>query len=102
MERLPAPTIDQAGDAYRQVSAGLVQDNERVVVSSGRATSLDVSARTFIVPEVTSQPISFGRAVTRLRLTNSGGDSVQVELVFTPAGADGFDANAVKRAVVVA
>jgi hypothetical protein len=79
----------------------LVQDNDRVAVSGGRATSLDVSARTFIVPEATSQSISGGRAVTRVRLTNSGGDSVQVELIFTPTNADGFDATAVKRAVVV-
>ena len=79
----------------------LVQDNDRVAVSGGRATSLDVSARSFIVPEVISESISGGRAVTRLRLTNNGGDSVQAELVFTPAGADGFDATAVKRAVVI-
>jgi sugar lactone lactonase YvrE len=79
----------------------LVQDNDRISVSGGRATSLEVAARSFIVPEAVSQTTSGGRAVTRLRLTNSGGDSVQVELIFTPSGADGFDANAVKRAVIV-
>lgn len=79
----------------------LVQDNDRVAVSGGRSTALDVSARSFVIPEAVSQTVSGGRAVTRLRLTNSGGDSVQVELLFTPSGADGFDAAAVKRAVVV-
>jgi len=69
----------------------LVQDNDRIAVSGGRATSLDVSARSFIVAD----------AANRLRLTNNGGDSVQVELIFTPSGADGFDASAVKRAVIV-
>ncbi len=79
----------------------LVQDNDQVGVSSGRATALEVSTRSFIVPEVISQTTANGRAVTRLRLTNSGGDTVQVELLFTPTGADGFDANSVKRAVIV-
>jgi sugar lactone lactonase YvrE len=69
----------------------LVQDNDRIAISGGRSSALDVSARSFIVAD----------AVNRLRLTNTGGDSVQVELIFTPAGADGFDPSAVKRAVVV-
>jgi sugar lactone lactonase YvrE len=79
----------------------LVQDNDRVAVTNGRAIALDVSARTFIIPEVISLPTAAGRTVTRMRLTNSGGDSVQVELLFTPSGVDGFDASAIKRAVVV-
>ena len=54
-------------------------------------TALDVSLRSFIVPD----------APKRLRLTNNGGDSVQVELIFTPSGSDGFDATAVKRVVIV-
>lgn len=76
----------------------LVQDNDRLPVSGGRATSLEVGARSFIVPEVVSQRTG---AVTVIRLSNSGGDSVQVEMVFTPSGSDGFDAIAVKRAVVL-
>jgi sugar lactone lactonase YvrE len=80
----------------------LVQDNDRVSVSTGRATSLDVAARSFIVPETVSQTVNSVRSVTRLRLSNSGGDSVQVELIFTPTDADGFDAGLVKRAVIVA
>ena len=69
----------------------LVQDNDQLSLSSGRATALDVSLRSFIVPD----------AAKRLRLTNNGGDSVQVELIFTPSGSDGFDASAVKRVVIV-
>ncbi|HEY8183996.1 MAG TPA: hypothetical protein VII32_17255 [Thermoanaerobaculia bacterium] len=69
----------------------LVQDNDRIAVSGGRTSSLEVSARSFIVPD----------AVNRLRLTNNGGDSVQAELIFTPSGADGFDVAAVKRAVIL-
>ncbi len=79
----------------------LVQDNDRVTVSSGRATALEVGARSFIVPDAVSQTTSTGRAVSRIRLTNNGGDSVQVELIYTPAGSDGFDATAVKRAVIL-
>src|SRR5207248_1272044 len=69
----------------------LVQDNDQLSVTNGRATTLDVSLRSFIVPD----------AARRLRLTNNGGDSVQVELFFTPAGIDGFDSTAVKRVVIV-
>ncbi len=69
----------------------LVQDNARLAVTSGRTTALEVGARSFIVPD----------AVNRLRLTNSGGDAVHSEMIFTPAGADGFGAGAVKRAVVL-
>jgi sugar lactone lactonase YvrE len=69
----------------------LVQDNDRVAVSNGRPTTLDVAARSFIVPD----------SVSRLRLTNSGGDSVQAELIFTPSGSDGFDSSAVRRAVIL-
>src|SRR5439155_13717531 len=60
-------------------------------LTGGRTTSLDVAARSFIVPD----------AVNRLRLTNTGTDAVQSELIFTPSGADGFDATAVKRAIVI-
>lgn len=69
----------------------LVQDNDQIAVSSGRATALDANARSFIVPD----------AKGRLRLTNNGSDAVNAELIFTPVGFDGFDPNAVKRAVVV-
>ena len=69
----------------------LVQDNDLLTVTSGRTTALEVGARSFIVPD----------AVNRLRLTNNGGDAVQAEMIFTPMGADGFDAVAVKRAVVL-
>ncbi|HEV2721448.1 MAG TPA: hypothetical protein VG323_15610 [Thermoanaerobaculia bacterium] len=80
----------------------LVQDNDRVAVSAGRATALDVGARSFIVPEVVSRTSPRGNRVTsRITLSNVGGDAVQTELIFTPAGRDGFDAGAVKRTSVV-
>jgi len=80
----------------------LVQDNDGIAVNSGRATNIDVSGRSFIVPEVVSETSAGGhRRFTRLRLTNLGGDSVQAELIYTPSGSDGFDAGAVQRAVVV-
>jgi sugar lactone lactonase YvrE len=78
----------------------LVQDSDALPLAAGRATRLDVSARSFLVPEAVSRQSANGVTVTRLRLTNVGGDAVQAELVFTPAGADGFTASA-QRAVVV-
>jgi sugar lactone lactonase YvrE len=80
----------------------LVQDNEQLAVTGGRATALDSTARSFIVPEVVSTTSGGGhRLVTRMRLTNLGGDAVQAELIATPMGADGFDPAAVARAIVV-
>ena len=80
----------------------LVQDNDGIAVNAGRTTTLDVNGRSFIVPEIISGTSAGGhRTVTRMRLTNLGGDSVQAELIFTPSGRDGFDASSVQRAVVV-
>lgn len=80
----------------------LVQDNDGISVNAGRTTSLDINARSFVVPEVVSGTSSGGhRTVTRMRLTNLGGDSVQAELLFTPTGRDGFDASSAQRVVVV-
>lgn len=80
----------------------LVQDNDGIAVNAGRTTNIDVSGRSFIVPEVISNTSRGGhRLFSRLRLTNLGGDSVQAELIYTPSGNDGFDASAVQRAVVV-
>jgi hypothetical protein len=80
----------------------LVQDNDDLPVSSGRATRLDLATRSFIVPEVVSRASSGALPlVSRLRLSNVGGESVQAELVYTPAGTDGFDASAVRRTTVV-
>lgn len=80
----------------------LVQDNDGIAVNAGRTTNIDVSGRSFIIPEVVSKTSTGGhRLFTRLRLTNLGGDSVQAELIYTPTGQDGFDAAAVQRAVVV-
>ena len=80
----------------------LVQDNDGIAVNAGRTTSLDINARSFVVPEVVSGTSPGGhRTVTRIRLTNLGGDSVQAELLFTPAGRDGFDASFAQRVVLV-
>jgi len=80
----------------------LVQDSEATSVTTGRTIRLDLATRSFIVPEVVSRTTAAGLPlVSQLRLSNIGGGSVQAELIFTPEGADGFDANAVKRAVVV-
>ena len=80
----------------------LVQDNEAPAVSAGRTTRLESTTRSFIVSDVVSRIGSQSRRVaTRLRLSNVGSDAVQTELIFTPTGADGFDATQVKRAVVL-
>ncbi|HYM59935.1 MAG TPA: hypothetical protein VEZ11_03465, partial [Thermoanaerobaculia bacterium] len=80
----------------------LVQDNDQPAVTSGRTIRLDAGTRSFIVPEIVSRTTSGGvPLVSRVRLTNIGGDAVQTELIFTPSGADGFDSTAVKRSVVV-
>jgi len=81
----------------------LVQDNDLLSVTSGRSIRLDLGIRSFIVPEVVSRTTSTGAPlVSRIRLSNVGADAVQAELIFTPAGTDGFLASAVRRAVVVA
>ena len=80
----------------------LVQDNDAFAVANGRASRLDVGVRSFIVPEVISRTSASGaRLATRVRLSNVGSDAVQAELIFTPAGADGFDPALVRRATVV-
>ena len=80
----------------------LVQDNDAITVNNGRAAALDPASRTFIVPSVVSATSGASHhLVTRMRLTNLGGDAVQTELVFTPAGRDGFDTTAVRRAIVL-
>ncbi len=79
----------------------LVQDNDDVPLGTGRTTRLDLADRSFVIPEVVSRTTADGAPlVSRLRMSNVGGESVQTELIFTPAGADGFDAT-VRRATVV-
>lgn len=80
----------------------LVQDNDDIPVTGGRSIRLDAAARSFIIPEVVSRNAADGSLVaTRVRLTNIGTDAVQAELIFTPAGSDGFDPTAVRRATVL-
>ena len=80
----------------------LVQDNDDLALASRRTIRLDVGVRSFIVPEATSRMTPRGLLATRLRLSNIGSDAVQVELIFTPSQADGFDSDNVKRVTVVA
>ncbi|HET7711752.1 MAG TPA: hypothetical protein VFL80_07455, partial [Thermoanaerobaculia bacterium] len=80
----------------------LVQDNDDIRSTRGRNVALPSGERSFIVPEVTSRLTTAGALIaTRLRLTNAGTEAVQTELIFTPSSTDGFDANGVRRAVVV-
>src|SRR5207253_5837029 len=80
----------------------LAQDSEELALASGRTSRLELSARSFVIPEVVSRTTAKGvPLVTQLRLSNLGGAAVQAELIFTPEGSDGFDAAAVKRVVVV-
>ncbi len=81
----------------------LVQDNDVTTSTGGRASRLDPSESTLIVPEAVSRISAASRqVVSRMWITNIGGEPVQVELTYTPEGKDGFDASAVRRAVVVA
>jgi sugar lactone lactonase YvrE len=75
----------------------LVQDNDTLSVANSRAIRLDSTDSTLIVPEV----VSTSATTTRMWITNIGGEAVQAELTYTPEGADGFDANRVRRAIVV-
>jgi len=80
----------------------LVQDNDTLSVANGRSSRLDSSDSTLIVPEVVSRVSSAGTpVVSRMWITNIGGEAVQVELTYTPQSADGFDATQVRRAIVV-
>jgi sugar lactone lactonase YvrE len=80
----------------------LVQDNDAVAVANGRSTRLGSLVRSFIVPEAASRTATDGSVIaTRIRMSNVGSDAVQAELIYTPAGADGFDAAAVRRATIV-
>src|SRR5581483_9849684 len=81
----------------------LIQDNDVTASAAGRASRLDPGDSTLIVPEAVSRISPANRqVVSRLWITNIGGEAVQVELTYTPEGADGFDATRVRRAVIVA
>jgi hypothetical protein len=75
----------------------LVQDNDDIAVTNGRPARLDAGVRSFIVPDVESRQGISGILATRLRLSNVGSDAVQAQLIFTPAGTDGFDPQAIRR-----
>lgn len=81
----------------------LVQDNDASAVGTGRTSLADRSTRALIIPEVLTREASDGtRTFSTVRLSNVGTEPVPVELFFTPAGIDGFDALAVRRAVILA
>lgn len=80
----------------------LVQDNDRPPVVAGRGGPLAPGSLSYVVPSVVKATSAIGNTfVSRLKLSNSGNDPVQAELVFSPANADGFDASLVSRATVV-
>lgn len=80
----------------------LVQDNDTLSVANGRSSRLDSSDSTLLVPEAVSRVSVAGTpVVSRMWITNIGGEAVQVELTYTPESADGFDAANVRRAIVV-
>ena|GEM_PF-282085 len=80
---------NKAGDAARL----LVEDSGGITNTTGRSTPLGAGEMSAIVPFVAS-----GTAVI---VTNSGGDPVPVDMVYTPEGSDGFDAATVLRASIV-
>ena len=85
----------------------LVQDNDAPQLSSGRGASAVRPEASFLVPSVAHVTSALGNTfVSRLSLSNAGTESVQAELVFTPASSDsslvdGFDTSAIKRATVL-
>jgi hypothetical protein len=86
------------GGGYARV---LVVDNDLVPIALGRGTLAARDTRSRIVPAVVNGASLLGNTfVSRVDLTNAGTEPVAAELVYTPAGADGFDADAVRRAVV--
>ncbi len=85
----------------------LVQDNDAPLLSPGRGASAVKPGSSHVVPSVAHVTSALGNTfVSRLTLSNVGGEAVQAELVFTPASSDttlvdGFDGAATKRATVV-
>ena len=80
----------------------LVQDNTAFETGTGRPSLIDSSQRSFVVPYVTSQSLSAGtQKFTRLRMTNVGGEAVQADLFYTPAGEDGFDGSILRATVLL-
>jgi hypothetical protein len=80
----------------------LIQDNGGAAVSKGRSALPRTGERSYIVPFVTTSAPLGARTFSKVRLANVGSDAVQVELVYTPADTDGFDANAIQRVTIVA
>jgi sugar lactone lactonase YvrE len=76
----------------------MVQDSDLPVQAQDPRSALPPGTPSFIVPSVVHATSKIGSTfVSRLRLSNAASDDIQVELVFTPAGVDGFDTGAVRR-----
>ena len=89
------PTINQ-----------LVRQSRRDVQKKEKAPALKSNPQkrgvcTRVYTTTPKKPNSALRKVARVRLTNAGSESVQVELIFTPSQTDGFDLTKVRRAVLV-
>jgi hypothetical protein len=98
---LPRSTYFTVRTRDGQAARLLVQDDGAPPLGGGRA-ALPRDARSYVIPSVVDATSAIGnRFVSRVKLSNAGSAPVQAELLFTPAGADGFDASAVKHAVVV-
>ena len=80
----------------------LVQDPDRPPDAPDPRAALAPEVGSYVIPSVVNATSKIGNTfVSRVRLSNAASESVQAELVYTPAGADGFDASAVKRLRVV-
>jgi len=94
---LPRYTYFRVRTRSGQTARLLVQDNDVPQTAYGRGAALDPATRSMIVSDITSGTSS--RSI--LRVSNLSSDAVQVELFFTPRGADGFDGSLVRRATLV-
>lgn len=91
-------TVRSSGGAAARL---LVQDNDVSRVQPGRLSPPRPGDRAVIVPSLAHATSALGNTfVSRLILSNVGSEPAPAELLFTPAGRDGLDPTAVKRAVV--
>jgi len=99
---LPRYTYFTARTRSGRTARLLVQDNDAASLGAGRTARLEPKARSYLIPSVVRATSAIGNTfVSKLRLSNAGTVEVQAELLFTPAGSDGFDTERVRRATVV-
>jgi sugar lactone lactonase YvrE len=75
----------------------LVEDDGGVAAAAGRTAPLGAGERSFVIPSVRSG----SQGVSIVDLTNTGAAAAPLDLVWTPEGADGFDAGRVRRISIV-